>query len=370
MSFKKFVGGVAEGLLSPLELVNTLPEFLRSFQSQSLVDYTATTRIEPIMIFGMDIWKNEYSSDIAQSCLNLVAALYLQAVGLSTVLAGVDVRRRLEKFNPNRELLNPIADAIARGAQLALPATESSIQLMPTISQVALEAEGARLDKQREIRELMENNNLMVGKMMDITVREDDKEINIPVSIRLNTIPATSDNLTNIISAGSEDIRFKVRLDKLIAGKISFWADFVACTDILDQHRKAILTDTTGLYLKTLERAKKNKLAGLLSGNPSVASASNIYVISEATALNVERKLNIKLRNFNHRQRIFEKSPLMLLVVLDRESDQVTFYLRNQAFESNVNVDALSRSVSNNSQDIMKIINQLQAGGKSAISLF
>lgn len=367
-----------DGLLTPLEVVASLPEWIRSFKSESLVDYTATTRVEPVMLFGQDIFKHPSAEDVAQTCLNIFSSMYLQAVALSTVIKGVDVRRRLDKFNPNREMVNPIADALAQGIMLSAASTEEFKFGLPTIAQVSTEAragsctlyEGASAQNQTSMKSLMENNNLAVGKIMDVKVMQEDQEITVPVNVRLNTVPCTGRNLKNIISAGHEDTSFKIRWDQFKAGKKRFWLDIVCCVDILDKHRKAIIGDNTGLYMKSLEAANKNKLTGFLTANPSAATASNIYVISEETALDVERELNIKLLNYGMRQKIFERSPLMLLVVMDRGDEMATFYFRNQQNETSYSFSALSRSVSNNSQDIMKILGQLQAGAKSNVSLF
>lgn len=331
----------AVGALTPLELATQLPEMVRS-RGDSLVEYTQDTRLEPNCLIDVGLMGLNCLESAMQVQLNMFSSLYLQAVQLGACeINGASILSRLGKFNPTRDPINTGADTVS-GLIGALSVESEVLKFgLPPINSlqnfVSMEAEGddGRTIQQTigkdTLKSLSENANLMVGKQLEVNIRVDEMTFTVPVSVRLNTIPAPGDVIMNELCALAENLKPdpKERKLKLKAGAIRYLQDFVACGDIIDNHMKTIIKDPSGLYLQSIENARRNKLAGWLSGRPSVATASQIYNISEETALKIERRLNIDIENPAHRKRLFEKSAMMVLYVFDREAEMVTAYYRN-----------------------------------------
>lgn len=330
----------AAGVLTPLELTTQLQELVRS-RGDSLVEYTNDTRLEPTCLIDAGLMGLNCLESAMQVQLTMFSSLYLQAVQLGACeVNGASILSRLGKFNPNRDPINSAADTVSGLIGMLSVESEALKFGLPRIdalhNYVSMEASG---DDGRDIQQtigkdtlknLSDNANLMVGKQLEINLRIDDKTFTIPVSVRLDTVPTPGDIIMNELCALAENLKPdpKERKLKLKAGAIRYLQDFIACGDIIDNHMKTIVKDPSGLYLQSIENARRNKLAGWFSGRPSVATASQIYNISEETALKIERRLNIDIENPSHRKRLFEKSAMMVLYVFDREAEMVTAYYR------------------------------------------
>jgi hypothetical protein len=320
------------------------------------------------------LWNQPYAADIMQSALTLFSSLYLSAVGLSTPINGVSVSRKLEQFNPKRDPINGLTDTIAR-----LVSVEQYQFGLPKMSRVA--AEGFAIDKlidgrggknsakvngqavletgaqisKDSLQVLRENSNLSVGKTLTVDFSAGGESATAMVTVRLNTIPAGGEAIKNILCAGAEDRSLKERKYAVKAGQLRFWQDLVGCADLLDKRRKAILNDPTGLYMQSIRDQRKNALTGWLTGKPSVASASNIVVISQATAVLIERELTIRLENAKERARLFQKSAMMVLYVVDDEFEQVEVYYRNIDNPTKMSI-ANMKNANKGSSDIKSLV--------------
>lgn len=359
----------AAGALTPLELVTQLPEMVRS-RGDSLLEYTQDTRLEPICLIDAGLMGLSCLDSVLQIQLNMFSSLYLQAVQLgASEINGVSILSRLGKYSPNRDPMNTAADSVA--GLIGSLSTESEVLKfgLPPIhtlhNLVAMESEGddGRTIQQTigkdTLKSLAENANLMVGKQLEVNIRIDDKTFTVPVSARLNTQPSPGDVIMNELCALAENLKPdpRDRKIKLKAGAIRYLQDFVACGDLIDNHMKTIIKDPTGLYLSSIESARKNKLAGWLSGRPSVATASQIYNISEETAHKIERRLNIDLENPSDRNRLFEKSAMMVLYVFDREAEMVTAYYRKCKNFSRASFRSLEQKAGNDkATDVLRLM--------------
>lgn len=350
--------------LTPLELVSNIPNFVRGAKADSLLDYTAATRVEPITIVDTGLWNQPYIGDVMQSALTLFSSLYLSAVGLSTTINGVSVSRKLEQFNPKRDPINGLADTVAR-----LVSVEQYQFGLPTMSKVAKEGftidklidgnketvqVGTKLSKDN-LQVLRENSNLSVGKSLMVDFTANGETASAQVLVRLNTIPAPGLAIKNILCAGAEDRTLKERGYAVKAGQLRFFQDLIGCADLLDARRKAILNDPTGLYAQSIRDQRKNALTGWLTGKPSVASASNIVIISQATAVSIERQLTIRLEDPKQRNRIFAKSGMMVLYVVDEEFQQVEIYYRNIDKPTRMSVENM-KNANKGSSDIKSLV--------------
>lgn len=333
------------GGLTPMELISGLPELVRS-RGDSLIEYTQDTRLEPTCLIDSGLMGVKCLESALQVQLNLFSSLYLSAtqIGASSI-NGVSILDRIGKFNPTRDPMNSAAESVA--SLVGVLSTESMDVIkselkfgLPKIStlhnQVSNEADslqGAVLQQtlgKETLKQLKENANLAIGKVFELNLRVDDHTFTVPIMARLDTVPANSAVISGELCALAENFRPdpKERKIKVKAGALRLMADFVACADIVDNHMKTIVKDPSGLYMRSIENARRNRLAGWLTGRPSVASASSIYNITETTALDIERRLGIDLENAAQRKRLFDKSSMMVLYVFDREAEVITAYYR------------------------------------------
>ena len=211
-------------------------------------------------------------------------------------------------------------------------------------------------------RDLKELADLSVGKIFMVDIEDGLHRLQLPVSVRLMASSLPPKQLVHILSHDSKDTSVKERFHAWRSGRLEFWRDIVACSDLIDAHRDTIMKDKTGIYSDILKRNRTNQFAALLSGDPSIATASNIAIISDDTASQIEDEIGGRLHDFKTRQKIFAKTYLMFLVVIDKQYERVTFYHRgiNQATE--LGVRDLKASQKGNGPDVSDILRAYTMG--------
>ena len=224
--------------------------------------------------------------------------------------------------------------------------------------------EGIKFDEKANnaIASTVELSNLSVGKLISATITMNGQTVVLPISIRLmvNQIPDSS--LEYLLTLPSHNQGWTERYHAWKAGRITLIKDLILCQDLIDAHKKALMKDTQGIYSEVVARANSHKTAGFISGQPSLASASNIYVISDTVAKDIEEKLGGKLSNPHVRDKIFSTGYGMFIVVIDKTWDRVTFYTRGLAVGSTLGFRDLKAAAKGNGPDIGEILKAYQLG--------
>lgn len=329
---------------------------------KSLIQYTSVARVEPITLIDADLLYADMLPDVMQSLQSIFTGFYLQAFALSVNVGNIDVVKQLERFNPNRSAGSAIGQTI--GTAIGVENLNDFTHRLPVLgdrrnAEIAMEANA----EVRNIGDVVsELTNLSVGKMVNVEICDGDKRAVIPVSIRLLANSIASDNLIHILSAGSKEVKFAERWYQWKSGQIEFFRDLVFCQDLIDEHKKHLMNDKDGLYDAILRRRAENKIASVVTGNWSVATASNLCVISDTTATQLELQTNTQLKNFKSRQKIFENTYMMILAVVDKDHDRVTFYYRGIPESSSVSSRDLKAINKNSGPDIKDILTAFRAG--------
>ena len=374
---------VNEGTLAAGSVLSTVMDTYAKAQAvgshlktSSLVSATSVARVEPIVIVDKDCLFLEYLPDILQSTQSIFVGYWLQALSLITNVGDVNVGRVLDKLNPNRKVdTNGFLETIVKagiGKENYTYASESMKYKLPTI---AMEAKGDKGDKDSAIAKVDKGDsaiakvdnvaelaNLSIGKLINVTIKNNGQEAVIPISFRLmvNTLPPAS--CVQLLSQGSVDLSFSERWFKWRAGRISFIKDLVFCQDLIREQKRTLMTDKDGVYSEIAKRAKNSKLASFFSKNPSLAEASNIVVISEETAMQLRVKHNLNLDNFKDRQKIFDKTYAMILVVIDRNYERVNMYHYGISASTSVGLRDIKVANKGSGPNIMEVLAAFKGG--------
>lgn len=386
----KFLGNIPT---SPMDVIPIIGKVLQrnggdDVTADSLIDYTQPTRVEPNTLVEQALWREPYMEDILQTVLSIFSGYYMQAVSLSAEIKGIKVVRRLEPFNPKRdpmrEGINELIGSFSFEADtsfglptlesMSLPGAPASINWAgKSKSAVTVESDSTPAEDKKgkkggdkpsvfessskeTLMALRENSNLAVGKIIEVTVIVDDVSVKVPVTVRLQTVPVPSKSMFLYLIAAARKISLKERWFEYKAGNLALFSDLFFVRDLLDQHRKNVIKDGSGLYLKQMEQKRKNQLAGLISRRPSVANASNIVVITEETQVAIERELNIDITTLKGRRVLENNSSIMLLVVVDRGYEQVSIYHRGIEGVTTLSVNSVKNSSKAAGPDIMKVL--------------
>jgi hypothetical protein len=209
--------------------------------------------------------------------------------------------------------------------------------------------------------------NLSVGKQFSVEITDGNHSASIPVSVRLMASSLPSANLVHILSLNSQDNSMKERYHGWRGGRLEFVKDLVLCQDLIDAHRKNLMADTDGIYTNLIKRSRSNGLAAIASGNPSIATASNLVIISNDTAAKLELEINGKLDDFKTREKIFKETYVMIMAVIDKQWERVTFYHRGIHGRTEVGVRDLKAANKGNGPDVSEILKAYQVGNSPSL---
>jgi hypothetical protein len=363
------LGVINTTLTAVASFVNkTYDNFFNYYTTKSLTEATKLTRVEPLTIISRDLINLEYMPDVSQTMLSIFSGYYLQAVSMLTQVNNVQVIRLLDKLNPDRdetgflltERYNPSSGNLRN---LVL---ENYKHSLPIHSNLALEG-----PSEDNVKFLNEISSLSAGKLLNVEIcfngntnNSENKPIHvtIPVSVRLMASVIPNPTITHLLAYKTEDNTAIERFHAWRSGRIAFFKDLMFCQDLIDEYKKAIIGDDTGTMQEIVRRVNNSKKYGLLNKNPSLVSASNLFIISEEVAREVENKLGGKLTNASIRKKAFENTYGMIIAVVDREWERVNFYSRGISGYSDFSIKEIKASNKGKGPDITEILKSFNLG--------
>jgi len=371
---------------------------VRNLETRSLNEVGQAASVEPLTVISKDCLTLSYTPDVLQSLLSLFAAYYLQAISIVGSVDSARVIRILDKLNPNRQF-NDITVITESMPGYHLRHEESFKYRLPTPgNQIALESEVRRIRQEKKValesvsdrvnmydpvdvedgalrsdadgliqnrdnlKNIIETSNLSVGKLIAVRITIDEKEVEVPIAVRLATASMTGESIARLLAVKTDEESFIERWHAWRSGRIRLIQDLIFAQDLIDEHRKFMIKDEDGIYTEILNRVKRNKGYGFLSNNPSLATSSNIFIITEEDAKNIERKMSGKMSNKTVRDRLFKNTYAMIIAVVDREWERVTFYTRGISAGSTVSVKDLKQASQGKGPDIVDILKSLSMG--------
>jgi hypothetical protein len=373
------LGLINTALTSIAKAINTIKDnFTNYYTTKSLSDATRLTRVEPLTIVSKDCLNIECMSDVNNVLLNMFAGYYLQAVHMLTTVNDVEVIRILDKLNPDRDETGFLLEEKVSRESLATLSLENYTYSLPTTARIALEAPGDKDNKvlgakgKDPAEVIMDISNLSVGKLVNITIVynksvegiKDDaaSTVTIPVNFRLMVSSVPNSTISHLLAVHQDDNSLVERFHAWRSGRISFIKDLIFCQDLIDEKKRAMIGDETGTMLEIMRRVNNSKKYGVITKNPSLVSASNLFVVTEEIARELEGKLGGRLSNFKTREQAFENTYAMIIVVIDREWQRVTFYTRGIQSYTDLSYKELKSVGKDKGPDIMDILKSMNTG--------
>lgn len=344
-----------------LSVVGRVSDLMRGATSESLIEYTKDTRVEPVVILDQSLRQQPYITDALQSLVSIFSGYYLQAVSISTNVGNIDVTKLLDKLSTER---SPVKSAL--GNFLSMESYEVGL---PSIGMEARRSRRGRDGGESSSRtdsgahaKLADASNLAVGKLLKVQIKENGHEADIDVSIRLRVKSTGQDAITKLMAGKAKDTSARMRYLQWDARELSFWRDIVLCSDLIEANKKAMIQDKDGTIATLANRRTKNRIAGIFSGEPSVNNASAMVVISEATRRQIEKDLGGKFKRFKDRERMFENTLTMIVMVIDTEWEQLTIYHRGIEEPTEIAVKELKSLNKGTGPDVGEILKAYQLG--------
>ena len=346
-----------ESVDTTLSVVGRLGDLMRSSTSESLIEYTKDTRVEPIVILDSSLRQQPYITDALQALSSIFSGYYLQAVSISTNVGSIDVTKLLDKLSTER---SPVKSAVDSFLSM-----ESYDVGLPVVS---MEARGDRSRRKSGSvdsgahAKMQDATNLAVGKLLKVQIKENGHEAEIDVSVRLRVKSTGQDALTKLMVGKAKDTSARMRYIQWDAKELSFWRDIVLCSDLITSEKKSMVQDNDGTVATLANRRTKNRIAGIFSGEPSVNNASAMVIISDQTRRQIEKDLGGKMKRFKDRERMFSNTLTMIMMVIDTEWEQLTIYHRGIEEPTQLTVKELKSVNKGTGPDVGEILKAYQLG--------
>jgi len=346
-----------------LSVVGRVTDLMRSATSESLIEYTKDTRVEPIVILDQNLRQQPYITDALHSLVSIFSGYYLQAVSISTNVGNVDVARLLDKLSTER---SPVKSAA--GSFSSFLSMESYDVGLPTVSTEARRSRRGKEDDSSSRTDsgahakLADASNLAVGKLLKVQIKENGHEADIDVSVRLRVKSTGQDAIVKLMAGKAKDTSARMRYIQWDAKELSLWRDIVLCSDLIDANKKAMIQDKDGTIATLANRRTKNRIAGIFSGEPSVNNASAMVIVSDQTRRQIEKDLGGKMKRFKDRERMFENTLTMIMMVIDTEWEQITIYHRGIEEPTQLAVKELKSLNKGTGPDVGEILKAYQLG--------
>lgn len=346
----------------------------------SLADISKIARVEPITLISSNLTATKELYEVLHGVLNIYAAYYLQAIHiLSAQLSDVRILKILDKTNPDRDLktlltsgytaYENVGSPSANLKTLSLENCQFKLPMLGSDAEMALESifdedEAGTLSTATTKMQYFEKLGMAIGKVMEVkfTVKQENNndrptELTIPVVVKLDTMVIPSDVIGRIVASNQDEITLGSRFKEALDGRINFIKDFILCSDLIKAQKKTMIKDPTGYYAQMLKRVNNSRFYSAVSGNISLAGVSSVVVISEEDEQEVQRLIGGKLTNQKTREIVFANTSAMMIVVVDKEWERVSIYVRDIDGFSQNSFDSfrgMSDKGNNNVADLMK----------------
>ena len=226
----------------------------------------------------------------------------------------------------------------------------------PAVAEISKSSSVQPLPVGRVINAKLSNYSSESGRTDNATVQ---------VLIQLHPIFVPQDVSAQFIAMNFKP-SFAQRWLQMTSGEISFWSDFILGNDLRRQRYKAMRKDSTGI-LHDLEERRSNAVSNLwlkiLGADTSRQNIANTILVYESR--NFKKACSTSGINFTYydsRQRFFEATMSMIVVVVDIMYSKIEMYYNGITTTSELTFDQCKRNSKTESVDIMTMMKQYAQG--------
>ena len=341
-------------------------ESVKLLQNKSLIDVASVARVEPILMVDADCMNIEVLPDIMQAMHSMFSGYYLQAVNMVNTIGSVSVAKHLAPFNPNSGVG---FEGLRIDTRKALSLEEYKHKLpdkKDMFGKLAMEevkALNSEKINDKSISAISEAANLSVGKLFNVNLQMGEQSITVPVAIRLMAHSIPSRVMVELFSNTSAfDTDMAERYHSWKAGRLEFWRDLVLCKDLIDKRIASSIKDDSGILAMIRNRHSGNISTAAINKRASVANATNLAVLSTDTLAGIEQEMGGEFKNSKIRKAVFDSTNLMIVAIVEKNWERVTFYFRGMDGTTNLSYRELKTSGKNDGGNVTDILKAYISG--------
>jgi len=206
-----------------------------------------------------------------------------------------------------------------------------------------------------------EDQGLAVGKIFSMKFRINKEERELQLACVLAPMVTDPASMASILSLYTARQTLKERWHGLKSGSLSP-TEFLFLTDIARKHKQTMRNDKSGYYAEQARLQRNGKLAGVLSGQSSLATASAIIVTSAATMARAELEVGRPVTDFETREAMMAANNSFVWYIVDTEWATVRQYVRGMEQGAEWNFNELKKSSKGDGVDVVELVKAFSSG--------
>lgn len=345
---------------TPLEMVQRITNFIASAKSETLPQYTAPTRLSPIVLIDEHALSldTDMTKAVLQTVLSIFASNYLRAITLEANIGNITVHRLLDKFATDRDIMRAVGSSeyltmqnyndefigmgVVAKPKLSMPDfTKRNLgDVKEAIKHSGFTQQALGDDEETELTGTANKvsgklsgdfnvaDNLAVGRLIEVPLTFGEHNISMIVSAEISPIVVPTNNLVDIAKFNGTDRSWLARWHDVRSGRIRLIKDWILCLDLIEMDERALKADSTGSLLAIRSRRTKNIFAALLSGRASPNAISSVEVLTQSTATQMEVAQGGRFSNGRYRDKYFANNSLAMIVIIDPARERGVIYHR------------------------------------------
>lgn len=209
------------------------------------------------------------------------------------------------------------------------------------------------------------NANLPSGRILEVNFGTKEQQFKIHLLLQMlpSFIPA---NVAEQFIALNFSPSFKQRWMQASAGEISFIKDLMFGVDVRRKRMKALKDDKSGALKEMIDRQNNNlanswmKLAFITPEKQNIANS--ILIFSKPTLDKACSNAGLNIKNFDSRQRFFNKTFTMMLCAVDPMYGKIDMYYHGLKNTSTFTFEQTKRNAKTEATDLLSIMKTYAAG--------
>lgn len=206
-----------------------------------------------------------------------------------------------------------------------------------------------------------EDQGLAVGKIFSMKFRINKEERELQLACVLAPMVTDPASMASILSLYTARQTLKERWHGLKSGSLTP-TEFLFLTDIARKHKQTMRNDKSGYYAEQARLQRNGKLAGVLSGQSSLATASAIIVTSAATMARAELEVGRPVTDFETREAMMAANNSFVWYIVDTEWATVRQYVRGMEQGAEWNFNELKKSSKGDGVDVVELVKAFSSG--------
>lgn len=316
------------------------------------------TMIRPMVGIEQSLLHADYANDLMTVIQLRDMLAVLSHFELQGVVGNVTIGAMVDSVNPRRGGLASYSGLESFGGVNFLPGAVAGLEarIVPDTSDP-----NRVMINDKSYANLTEYLPLAVGRTVRASVQGPNGRVDFPLTFRQVPMPMQSDDLMNTFEALKIEDGFLARIDSNTAELITT-PELLTGSDVIKQKFKMRMRDLSGMYTESIKRERQNIRQALATGVMSVNTMANTFIISDTTALRIERQVGKKFDNAMQREEIWKKINANTIVIVNEGRGTFRFYTMGDNLvetytRNEIKTKAGKESSVGSLQDLMKLLN-------------